>query len=55
MTAMLAKGYDMAVVVVLDYVESLATFFTHHAHDEVNVLYAEVCDKEHTLGFDIEF
>ncbi|KAJ9640325.1 hypothetical protein H2201_006904 [Coniosporium apollinis] len=55
MTVKLSKGYDMAVVVLLDYVESLATFFTHHAHDEVNALYEEVCDKEYTLGYDIEF
>jgi len=33
-TAALAKGFDMGVVVLLDYVESLATFFTHPSHDE---------------------
>ncbi len=33
-TAPLAKGFDMGVVVLLDYVESLATFFTHPSHDE---------------------
>ncbi|KAG7284352.1 hypothetical protein NEMBOFW57_010725 [Staphylotrichum longicolle] len=30
----MAKGFDMGVVVLLDYVESLATFFTHPSHDE---------------------
>jgi hypothetical protein len=34
LTAPMAKGFDMGVVVVLDYVESLATFFTHPSHDE---------------------
>lgn len=34
LTASMAKGYDMGVVVLLDYVESLATFFTHPSHDE---------------------
>ena len=33
-TAALAKGFDMGVVVLLDYVESLATFFTHPSHEE---------------------
>jgi hypothetical protein len=33
-TAAMAKGFDMGVVVLLDYVESLATFFTHPSHDE---------------------
>ncbi|EME39086.1 hypothetical protein DOTSEDRAFT_67012 [Dothistroma septosporum NZE10] len=55
LTAPMAKGFDMGVVVVLDYVESLATFFTHPAHDEVNVLYEQVCDKSSTIGYDIEF
>lgn len=32
-TASLAKGYDMGVTVLLDYVESLATFFTHESHE----------------------
>ncbi|GAB1195428.1 hypothetical protein APSETT444_004687 [Aspergillus pseudonomiae] len=31
-TAPLAKGFDMAAVVLLDYLESLATFFTHPSH-----------------------
>jgi len=30
----MAKGFDMGVVVVLDYLESLATFFTHPSHIE---------------------
>jgi hypothetical protein len=30
----MAKGFDMGVVVQLDYIESLATFFTHPSHDE---------------------
>ena len=30
----MANGFDMGVVVLLDYVESLATFFTHPSHDE---------------------
>jgi hypothetical protein len=30
----MAKGFDMGVVVLLDYVESLATFFTHPSHEE---------------------
>ncbi len=34
LTAPMAKGFDMGVVVVLDYLESLATFFTHPSHDE---------------------
>jgi len=34
LTAPMAKGFDMGVVVLLDYVESLATFFTHPSHDE---------------------
>jgi hypothetical protein len=34
LTAPMAKGFDMAVVVVLDYLESLATFFTHPSHNE---------------------
>lgn len=32
--ARLAKGFDMGVVVLLDYVESLATMFTHPSHDQ---------------------
>jgi hypothetical protein len=35
----MAKGFDMGVVVLLDYVESLATFFTHPSHDE----YVQLC------------
>jgi hypothetical protein len=34
LTASLAQGFDMGVVVLLDYVESLATFFTHESHQE---------------------
>ncbi|KKK22273.1 hypothetical protein AOCH_000147 [Aspergillus ochraceoroseus] len=34
LTAPMAKGYDMGVVVLVDYVETLATFFTHPSHDE---------------------
>lgn len=34
LTAPMAKGFDMGAVVVLDYVESLATFFTHPSHIE---------------------
>lgn len=30
----MAKGFDMGVVVLLDYLESLATFFTHPSHTE---------------------
>lgn len=33
-TAPMAKGFDMGVVVLVDYMESLATFFTHPSHDE---------------------
>ncbi|KAK3046351.1 hypothetical protein LTR09_012167 [Extremus antarcticus] len=55
LTAPMAKGFDMGVVVVLDYLESLATFFTHPSHDEVNALYEQVCDHSSTLGYDIEF
>ncbi|KKK21815.1 hypothetical protein ARAM_004344 [Aspergillus rambellii] len=29
-----AMGYDMGVVVLVDYIETLATFFTHPSHDE---------------------
>ncbi|KAK4234869.1 hypothetical protein C8A03DRAFT_46880 [Achaetomium macrosporum] len=54
-TAPMAKGFDMGVVVLLDYVESLATFFTHPSHDEVNELYEEVCEQGSTVGYDIEF
>ncbi|KAK3901812.1 hypothetical protein C8A05DRAFT_16068 [Staphylotrichum tortipilum] len=54
-TAALAKGFDMGVVVLLDYVESLATFFTHPSHEEVNELYEAVCEHGSTIGFDIEF
>ncbi|CAK4034464.1 Hypothetical predicted protein [Lecanosticta acicola] len=55
LTAPMAKGFDMGVVVVLDYLESLATFFTHPSHKEVNVLYEQVCDHTSTVGYDIEF
>jgi len=34
LTESMAKGFDMGVVVMLDYIESLATFFTHPSHDE---------------------
>lgn len=34
LTVPMAKGFDMGVVVLLDYVESLATFFTHPSHEE---------------------
>lgn len=34
LTAAMAKGFDMGAVVLLDYVESLATFFTHPSHIE---------------------
>ncbi|KAB8219493.1 hypothetical protein BDV33DRAFT_204409 [Aspergillus novoparasiticus] len=54
-TAPLAKGFDMAVVVLLDYLESLATFFTHPSHHQVNILYQEVCDHKSTIAYDIEF
>lgn len=30
----MAKGFDMGAVVLLDYLESLATFFTHPSHIE---------------------
>lgn len=33
-TAHMAKGFDMGVVLLVDYIESLATFFTHPSHDE---------------------
>lgn len=33
-TSHMAKGFDMGVVVLVDYSESLATFFTHPSHDE---------------------
>ncbi|CBF80167.1 Dabb family protein [Aspergillus nidulans FGSC A4] len=54
-TARLAKGFDMGVVVLLDYVESLATMFTHPSHDQVHELYQEVCEDGSTVGYDIEF
>jgi hypothetical protein len=38
LTAPMAKGFDMGVVVVLDYLESLATFFTHPSHDQYESL-----------------
>lgn len=38
MTAPNAKGFDMGVAVLVDYVETLATFFTHPSHDEYAVL-----------------
>lgn len=34
LTAPMAKGFDMGVVCLLDYLESLATFFTHPSHKE---------------------
>ncbi|KAK4175379.1 hypothetical protein QBC36DRAFT_379409 [Triangularia setosa] len=55
LTAPMAKGFDMGVVVHLDYVESLATFFTHPSHEEVNELYKDVCEMGSTIGYDIEF
>jgi len=55
LTKPMAKGFDMGAVVLLDYVESLATFFTHPSHVEVNKLYQEVCGHESTLAFDLEF
>ncbi|KAL6237520.1 hypothetical protein BDW75DRAFT_238307 [Aspergillus navahoensis] len=33
-TARMAKGFDMGVVALVDYMESLATMFTHPSHDE---------------------
>ena len=33
-TEHLAKGFDMGVVALLDYTESLATFHTHPSHVE---------------------
>ncbi|KAL4917416.1 hypothetical protein BDW62DRAFT_201848 [Aspergillus aurantiobrunneus] len=54
-TAHMAKGFDMGVVVLVDYTESLATFFTHPSHDEVHELYQEVCEDGSTIGYDIEF
>ncbi|KAL4865133.1 hypothetical protein BDV12DRAFT_200416 [Aspergillus spectabilis] len=54
-TAHMAKGFDMGVVVLVDYTESLATFFTHPSHDEVHELYLEVCEDGSTVGYDIEF
>jgi hypothetical protein len=55
-TAALAKGYDMAVVVLLDNVGSLATFSTHHALDMfvllgtiVSLRQADVSQGEHAL------
>nr|ACH72903.1 StcH [Aspergillus ochraceoroseus] len=55
LTAPMAKGYDMGVVVLVDYVETLATFFTHPSHDEVHELYMQVCEQGGTIGYDIEF
>ncbi|KAL2819640.1 hypothetical protein BDW59DRAFT_164968 [Aspergillus cavernicola] len=54
-TAHMAKGFDMGVVVTVDYTESLATFFTHPSHDKVHELYTEVCEDGSTVGYDIEF
>jgi antibiotic biosynthesis monooxygenase (ABM) superfamily enzyme len=34
LTAPMARGFDMGVVVQVDYLETLATFFTHPSHDE---------------------
>lgn len=42
LTAPMAKGFDMGVVCLLDYLESLATFFTHPAHKE----YVECCSAK---------
>ncbi|KAM0813250.1 putative Stress-response A/B barrel domain-containing protein [Seiridium cardinale] len=55
LTAPMAKGFDMGVVVLLDYIESLATFFTHPSHDQVHELYMEVCEQGSTIAYDIEF
>ncbi|KAL3458181.1 hypothetical protein BJX64DRAFT_292442 [Aspergillus heterothallicus] len=54
-TAHMSKGFDMGVVALVDYTESLATFFTHPSHTEVHELYLEVCEDGSTLAYDIEF
>ena len=46
----MAKGFDMGVVVVLDYLESLATFFTHPSHHEYGHEYRVVITADDLVG-----
>ncbi|KAL7921226.1 hypothetical protein ACQKWADRAFT_295896 [Trichoderma austrokoningii] len=53
MTAARAKGFDVAVVAVLDSQAALSTYATHEAHLPVMKLREELCDD--ALAYDLEF
>lgn len=60
LTAPMARGFDMGVVVQVDYLETLATFFTHPSHDEYGLFAPSLVfpglqwhDRVHALYTDV--
>ncbi|KAL2813681.1 hypothetical protein BJX63DRAFT_211255 [Aspergillus granulosus] len=48
-----AKGFDMALVAILEKPEDVAGYAVHPAHLEVHKMREELC--EDTLAYDLEF
>ncbi|OTA54619.1 hypothetical protein K449DRAFT_469302 [Hypoxylon sp. EC38] len=52
-TAHRSKGFDMALVAILEKPEDLAGYATHPAHLHAQELREQLCDD--TLAYDLEF
>ncbi|PVH69130.1 stress responsive A/B barrel domain protein [Cadophora sp. DSE1049] len=51
-TAARAKGFDMALVAILESMDDILSYAKHPAHLEVHEAREQICDE--TIAFDIE-